>query len=178
MERNRAVPIRFVTEAVMLAVYGNLLMPEKPVEYLVPASTVDELYEMLNSPEPIVGDRNEREVRETIRELIAFLEMPFFRKMVNNALVAPWRKSPSFPVNEKVSLSVMYAVEAEEFGETFDVVETELLLTALHEKLPLLTDQVDLIDRMVEAEVPVVVVDIDDFEYAVETGLAHHFGEE
>ncbi|MGV2644703.1 ADP-heptose synthase, partial [Clostridium perfringens] len=35
----------FVTEAVMLAIYGQLLVPPKPVEYIIPYTTILELYE-------------------------------------------------------------------------------------------------------------------------------------
>ena len=163
--------LRFVTEAIMLAVYGNLLVPEEPVEFVVPASTIDELYELLNSAEPIVEGRDDQEVRNAIKHLTAFLETPFISKKLSSLPPAAWTKSPPIPISGQASLSIIFGTEAEEFGEEFDPVETELLLTALHEKVPFLTDQPDMIDRMVEANIPVVVIDIDDFEYAVETGL-------
>ncbi|WP_040951937.1 hypothetical protein [Gorillibacterium massiliense] len=163
--------LRFVTEAVMLAVYGHLLVPEEPVEFVVPSSTIDELYELLASPESIVDGRDDQEVRSAIKQLTDYLETPFISKKLAATQVAPWSKSSPIPISERASLSVIYGSEAEEFGEEFDPVETELLLTAMYEKAPLLTDQPDLIERMVDANIPVIIVDVDDFEYAVETGL-------
>jgi hypothetical protein len=52
----------------------------------------------------------------------------------------------------------------------FDPIETEQILTAMKYQVPLLTDQFELQDRIIEAEVPVQVFDIEDFEYAVEVG--------
>ena len=41
-----------------------------------------------------------------------------------------------------------------QYGEQFDPIETELILSGLTEKVPLLTDQIDFIDRVIEAEIP------------------------
>ncbi|ANE46926.1 ADP-heptose synthase [Paenibacillus swuensis] len=169
---------RFVIEAVMLAIYGHLLLPDKPVEYIIPSSTVGELHEIANSEDPVMPDpEDDRHAKESIRELIKFFEQPFYAKRIRNSLVAPWRKSPALPIHENVSLTVIYATESAQYGEKFDPVETELMLTAIHEKAPLLTDQVDMIERMLEAGVPVLIVDIDDFEYALDEGIERYYSD-
>ena len=45
---------RFVIEAVMIAIYGQLLLPKRPVEYRIPYTTVMELYDMKDSPDPLM----------------------------------------------------------------------------------------------------------------------------
>ena len=37
---------RFVVEAVMIATYGQLLVPSRPVDFVLPYSTILELYDM------------------------------------------------------------------------------------------------------------------------------------
>lgn len=165
------MPIRFVTEAVMLAVYGNLLVPEQPVEFLVPASTITDLYEYLEDPEPIVADLDPEELRSTIRRLIEFFELPFFAKQIQNALLVPWRKTSALPLADNVTVAVLNTVEDAEYGEELGEIDTELILAAAREKALLLTDQFELVDRILEQGIPVIVVDIEDFEYAVESGL-------
>ncbi|MNP55485.1 hypothetical protein D3C76_1501390 [compost metagenome] len=54
------------------------------------------------------------------------------------------------------------------YGEMFDPIETELLLSSQREKVPILTDQFELIQRIIEGGVPVQVYDIDDFDFALE----------
>lgn len=54
------------------------------------------------------------------------------------------------------------------YGETFDPIETELLLSSQREKVPILTDQFELIQRIIEGGVPVQVYDIDDFDFAMD----------
>ena len=44
---------RFVIEAVMVAIYGELLAPSGPVEYIVPYNTIMELYEFSGSSETL-----------------------------------------------------------------------------------------------------------------------------
>ena len=46
---------RFVLEAIMLAIYGELMAPAKPVEYIIPLSTIYELEELKDSifPRPV-----------------------------------------------------------------------------------------------------------------------------
>lgn len=48
------MPRQLVTEAVMVAIYGQLLAPSAPVEYLIPYTTVLELYELQSSTEPLM----------------------------------------------------------------------------------------------------------------------------
>lgn len=164
--------IKFVTEAVMLAIYGNLLDPEKPVEYVIPSTTISELYELLDSDEAIMPEPNEdQQVRASIRQLLEFFENPFTKKTIEQSTVKPWRKSTLLTLNSRVSVSVIHAVDTEQYGEDFDPIETELVLSAQVEKAPLLTDQPDLIERIIQAGIPTVVVDIEDFEYVVEEGL-------
>ncbi len=160
---------RFVMEAVMLAIYGQLLVPNRPVEYLIPYSTLLELYELRQSGEPVVPDSDEDEhVKRKISELISFFEDSFNKKKIERALSAPWRKSAPLPIGERVSLTIVYAVENAEFGEGFDPIETDMLLIAMKEQEPLLTDQLELVDRIIEAEIPVQAFDVEDFEFAVE----------
>jgi hypothetical protein len=163
---------RFVIEAVLIAVYGELLVPSQPVEYVIPYSTLMELYEMAGSPEPVMPEKDDDfHVKKKIAELIAFFEEPFNKKKVERALAAPWRKSPPMPVNEHVSFTIQYALENIQYGETFDPIETELLLSAQREQIPLLTDQLEFMDKVIEAEIPVQVYDISDFDFAVEDGI-------
>ncbi|MFD2613923.1 ADP-heptose synthase [Paenibacillus gansuensis] len=162
---------RFVIEAVMLAIYGHLLSPAKPVEYVIPSSTIHELDDILRSGDPVMPEpEDDKYVKEAIGKLIAFFEQPFYAKKISGSLLAPWRTSPPLPINEKVSITVIYAVDSAQYGEAFDPVETELILTCSKQRAPLLTDQIDLIGRMLEAEVPVMIVDIEDFEYVLEAG--------
>jgi hypothetical protein len=163
----RLVRKRFVIEAVMIAVYGEMLVPTQEVEYLVPYTTISELYEMIESKDPVMPySEDESHVRQKISELIALLEEPFNRKKLDRALSTPWGKSPPLPFNDKVSLVVVYALDHEEYGEDFDPIETELILTSIREKAPILTDQPDLVGRLIEAEIPVQVYDMEDFEFA------------
>lgn len=164
---------RFVIEAVLVAVYGELLVPNRPVEYLIPYSTIQELYDMRESSEPVMPEPDDdAHVKSVIGELIAFFEEPFNKKKVERALTMPWQKSPPLPINENVSFTVVYAVDNAQYGEWLDPIETELVLTCIREQVPLLTDQPDMMDKVIEAEVPVSMFDIEDFEYAVEEGMA------
>lgn len=87
-------------------------------------------------------------------------------------MTVPWRKSPPILVNDMVSFTVINSVDNAHYGESFDPVETELILTALHEKVPMLTDQVELVEKIIQAEIPVQIYDVDDFEFAVEEGIS------
>lgn len=161
----------FVIEAVMIAVYGELLVPSEPVEYVVPYSTIRELYELRDGKEPIMPDAgDDAHVRTIIVQLIGLLEEPLNRKKIERALAVPWAKSPPMPINEDVTLTMVNSYDNEEYGEAFDPIETELVLTALREKAPILTDQLEFIDKVIEAAIPVQVYDLDDFEFAVEEG--------
>ncbi|WP_282940061.1 ADP-heptose synthase [Paenibacillus sp. RC67] len=159
----------FVIEAVMIAVYGELLVPSQPVEYLVPYTTIRELYELKDSKEPIMPDAgDETHVRVKIAELIELLEEPLNRKKMERALNVPWAKSPPMPLNEAVTLTMVNSYDNEEYGEAFDPIETELVLTSIREQVPILTDQPDFIEKVIEASIQVQVFDLDDFEFAVE----------
>ena len=162
---------RFIIEAVMIAIYGQLLHPKRPVQYCIPYSTILELYDMKDSPEPVMPEpEDDRHVKEKIGEMIEFFENPFNKKKVERSLMAPWRESPPLPVSDMVSLVVVNATENMQYGEAFDPIETELILTSLRLQCPILTDQVEFQDRVVQHEVPVQLFDIDDFEFAVEEG--------
>src|SRR5690606_665519 len=126
---------RFVIEAVMVAIYGEIMFPNRPVEYLLPYSTLMELYEIKESTEPIMPDpADDAHVKQKILELIEFFAEPFNRKKVEKAFPAPWRLSPPLLVNENVSFIVVNCMENAQYGETFDPIETELILTSLREQ--------------------------------------------
>jgi len=161
---------RFVIEAVMAAIYGEIMVPNRPVEYLLPYSTVQELYDMKENSEPVMPDpADDAHVKKKILEMIAFFEDPFNRKKIERSFAAPWKQSPPLVVNDQVSFVIVNAIENAQYGETFDPIETELLLASLREQVPILTDQLDFLERVIETEVPVQVFDIEDFEYALET---------
>ncbi|MDF2722245.1 MAG: ADP-heptose synthase, partial [Paenibacillus sp.] len=76
--------------------------------------------------------------------------------------------SPPLLVNDEVTFTVVYAIDNAHYGEMVDPVETELILTALHEKAPIVTDQIEFLDKVIDGEVPVQTYDVEDFEYALE----------
>lgn len=95
---------RFVIEAVLVAIYGELLAPSQPVEYLIPYNTIMELYEMKDSPEPVMPEADDdAHVKQKIGELIAFFDDSFNKKKLERALLAPWRLSPPLPINDNVT---------------------------------------------------------------------------
>lgn len=156
-------------EAVMIAIHGQLLQPHIEVEYLIPYSTIMELYEMQDSVEPVMPDsEDDRHVRAKIKEMIAFFETELNRKKIERALSVPWRESPPIPVNEHVSVKVVHCIEQAQYGEAFDPIETELILCTMRHNAPLLTDQLDLLDRLIQFEIPIRMYDIDDYEFALE----------
>ena len=162
---------RFVIEAVMVATYGQLLVPSLPVEYVLPYTTILELYEMKDSSEPIMDDPEEDAfVRGKIVELIQFFEDSLNRKKIERSLQMPWRESSPLILNDRIQFTVVNSMDNAHYGEYFDPVETELLLTASKLEIPLLSDQYEFQDKLIEAEVPVQVFDIEDFDYAVEEG--------
>lgn len=166
---------RFVIEAVMVAIYGELLVPSVPVEYIVPYTTIMELYELKNSPEPLMKDPSENvHVHNKIGELIAYLEEPFNRKKLERALNVPWSKSSSILLSDNITWTIINAVDTERYGDFLDPIETEMVLTAQRENVPVLTDQVEFIHRIIEAEVPVQVFDIIDFDFALEDSIFYH----
>ncbi|EXX87710.1 hypothetical protein BG53_03540 [Paenibacillus darwinianus] len=164
---------RFVIEAVMVATYGQLLVPNHPVDYVIPYSTVMELYDMKEGAEPVMDDpEDDRHVKSKIGELIEFFQDPLNRKKIERALQVPWRESSPLILNENVSFIIMNAMDNAQFGDGFDPIETEQILTASRLQIPMLTDQLELQDRIIESEAPVQVYDIEDFEFAVEGGMA------
>lgn len=163
---------RFVIEAVMVATYGQLLVPARPVDYVIPYSTIMELYDMKEGPEPVMDDPDDdRHVKAKIGELIEFFAEPLNRKKIERALQVPWRESSPLILNENVSFIVIHALDNAHYGEAFDPIETEQILTASRLEIPLLSDQLELQDRIIEMEVPVQIYDIEDFEFAVEQGI-------
>jgi len=164
---------RFVIEAVLIASYGHLLFPARPVDYVVPYSSVAELYDMRDGADPIMEDSDDdRHVREKINELILFFEDALNRKKIEKTMGQPWRESAPMLLNEQIQFTIVHAVDNAHYGELFDPVETELMLTASKLGIPLLTDQIEFQDRLIEAGVPVQVYDIEDFEFAVEEGIS------
>lgn len=164
---------RFVIEAVMLAIYGQLVVPGRQVEYVIPYSTILELYDLLEGEEPLMMDkRDDAHARKMVGELIKYFEEPFHRKKLERIFVAPWKKSSPFLINDQVTLTIVNAIDQAQYGEAFDPVETELLLTAVRENCPLLTDQLEFQDKIIEAAIPVHMYDIEDFEYALEDDAA------
>ncbi|UVI27633.1 ADP-heptose synthase [Paenibacillus spongiae] len=163
---------RFVIEAVMVATYGQLLVPSRPVDFVLPYSTILELYDMKDGSDPIMDNpEDDAHVKQKIAELIAFFEDPFNRKKIERALQMPWRESSPLLLNDTIQFTVVHAVDNAHYGEYFDPIETELLLTSLKLDVPLLSDQFEFQDRLIEAEVPVQVYDIEDYEFAVEEGI-------
>ncbi|GIO96426.1 ADP-heptose synthase [Paenibacillus sp. FSL W8-0187] len=163
----------FVTEAVMLAIYGQLLVPPKPVEYIIPYTTILELYELHTTEEHLMNSSaDDQHVKIKIGELISYFEEPLNKKKIERALQVPWSKSPTIPVSETTRVSVMNTMDTAPYGESFDPVETELLLASQRAAAPILTDQYELIQRIVESALPVQVYDIDDFDFALEVPLS------
>jgi len=163
---------RFVIEAVMVATYGQLLVPARPVDYVIPYSTIMELYDMKDGAEPVMDDPDDdRHVKAKIGELIEFFQDPLNKKKIERALQVPWRESSPLILNEHVSFIVINALDNAVYGETFDPVETEQILTASRLEIPILTDQLELQDRIIDAEAPVQLYDIEDFDFAVEQGI-------
>ncbi|MDO3410610.1 ADP-heptose synthase [Saccharibacillus sp. CPCC 101409] len=160
---------RFVIEAVMVAIYGQLLSANRPVEYIVPYTTVLELYEFEEGSEPLMNEPgDDHYVKEKVKELIAYFEEPLNKKKIQKALSIPWAKSSPILLGDMVKLTIVNAVDNAHYGELFDPIETEVLLSALKEEAPVLTDQLEMIQRIISAAVPVQVFDIDDFEFALE----------
>lgn len=165
---------QFVTEAVLMAIYGQLLVPQSPVEYIVPYTTVVELYELRDSEEPLMNRADDDlHVKLKIRELIAYFEEPLNSKKINRCLSVPWAKSSGILLGGQAQITIINSLDNAAYGELFDPIETELLLTSQREKVPILTDQFELIQRIIEEGVPVQVYDIDDFDFAMEEESFH-----
>jgi hypothetical protein len=170
MNGGNRLSCQLVIEAIMLAVHDRLFSPEKPVEYIVPYTTIEELYEVIDLEEHIITTQHDDTfVKARIAELIDYFEGSFNRKKLERALSNPWKKSPPILIGENVKLTVIYAIENEEYGEQFDPIETELILTSIREHIPLLTDQLDLQEKIIAAKIPIQVYDIENFDDALET---------
>lgn len=127
---------------------------------------------MKDGSEPVMDDpEDDKHVKGKIQELIGFFEDPFNRKKIERALQMPWRESSPLLLNDTVQFTVVHAVDNAQYGEYFDPIETELLLTSMKLGVPLLSDQFEFQDKLLEAEVPVQVYDIEDYEFAVEQGI-------
>ena len=100
--------------------------------------------------------------------MIAFFEDPFNKKKLERALIAPWRESPPLPINENVTFVVVNTSENMQFGEVFDPIETEVILLAQRMDSPILTDQIEFQDKVIQNGISVQLFDIDDFEFAIE----------
>ncbi|MNW23500.1 hypothetical protein D3C74_02050 [compost metagenome] len=165
---------QFVTEAVMLAIYGQLLSAAEPVEYIVPYTSFLELYELQETTDPLMDNNADDEyVKKKIRELVGYLEEPLNQKKIRRALLMPWGVSAPILVGDTTTVTIVNAVDAAQFGDDFDPIETELVLTAQRRQLPLLTDQIEWIQRLLEHTIPVQIYDIEDFEFALEDPMLH-----
>ncbi|WP_028589302.1 hypothetical protein [Paenibacillus massiliensis] len=165
---------QFVTEAVMLAIYGQLLSAAESVEYIVPYTSFLELYELQETSDPLMDNTADDEyVKKKIRELVGYLEEPLNQKKIRRALQMPWGASAPILVGDTTAVTIVNAVDAAQFGDDFDPIETELVLTAQRRQLPLLTDQIEWIQRLLEHTIPVQVYDIEDFEFALEDPMLH-----
>lgn len=163
---------QFIMEAAMLAIYGELLQPSNHVEYIIPYTSIMELYELQNSSELIMrNNEDDQHVKHQMKELTAYLEQPLNQKKINRALIIPWAKSAAIPLGELTTITIVNAYDNEAYGDSFDPVETELLLASQREHLPLLTDQFELIERIIEGGIQVQVYDIEDFQFAMEENV-------
>lgn len=162
---------RFVLEPILFAIFGELLYPTEPVEYLIPYSTLIELYEMRDHDE-IVSDviENER-VKQNLAGLIAFFDQPLVKKKIDRALKVPWQKSSPILFSEHVTLTVVYSLDNAEFGESFDPIETEMILTAKRENVPIISDQLEFQQKSIDMKLPITFIDVADFGFALEEDL-------
>lgn len=159
---------RFVVEPILFAIFGELLFPQEPVEYIMPYSTINELYELRESEQIVTDPAQNEVVKQNLEKVIAFFEQPFVSKKINRSLRVPWQKSSPILYAEGVTFTVVYALDNAEYGEAFDPIETELLLLAKREGAPIISDQLEFQMRVVEAKLPVTVLDVEDFGFIVE----------
>lgn len=167
------MPRPLIIEAVMVAIYGELLQPSVPVEYIVPYTSILELYELQSTPEIIMSNLDhDHHVKQQMRQLTKYLEEPFNRKKIERALQIPWAKSAAIPLGDYTVITIVNAIDTEAYGEDFDPIETELLLIAQRLEMPILTDQIDFIQRIIEGGMPVQVFEMDDFQFAIEDNIS------
>ncbi|GIM47130.1 hypothetical protein DNHGIG_26790 [Collibacillus ludicampi] len=162
---------RFVVEPVVLAMFPELLRPPAPVEYVIPYSTIEELY-LFRREKFLVNDTDHDQISQGIERLISFFESPFMAKKIKRITHTPWRTSSPMIWNESVTFTVVYAIEQEDYGEVFDPIETELILLAEWQNIPLLIEDVSLQNRIIEFEIPIQVFDVSDFDFAVEEAFS------
>lgn len=156
----------------MMAIYGELMTPTQPVEYLIPVSTVYELEELIHVPEPLMFHaEDEQHVRQVMGQMVQFFQDSFIRKKLTKHLIAPM-STVSFPFQHGVTLTLVRVDDNARWGEIFDPIETEQIMAAMHFQVPLLTDQPDWQDRLLEFQVPIQFYDIDDFAFALEQGVS------
>lgn len=161
----------FVTEPLVLALFSELLLPSYPVRYLIPYSSLQELY--LFGNERLSEDEEEQNViMENITILIDFFENPFVKKKIDSIASIPWAVSKPILYHEQVSFQVVNSTESAEFGDEFDPIETELLLLAAKENVPLLIEDPSIQQRIIDYDVSVQVYDVADFEFALEEDLS------
>ncbi|WP_198299718.1 ADP-heptose synthase [Tumebacillus avium] len=162
---------RFVVEPILFAMFGELLFPTEPIEYIIPYSTVMELYDLRESEEVISDPRENERVKANLEKIIQFFEQPFVSKKLDKSLRVPWQKSRPILFNENVTFTVVNALDNAEYGEGFDPVETELILLARRENVPLITDQLQFQQRIVETRIGITVIDVADFGFLVDDQL-------
>ncbi|OAB45024.1 ADP-heptose synthase [Paenibacillus antarcticus] len=166
------MPRQFIIEAAMVTLYGELLQPSQSVEYIVPYTSILELYELQSTSDIIMSNLDhDQHVKQQMKQLTSYLEEPLNRKKIEHALQIPWTKSTSIPLCDSIIITVINAVDTEAYGEDFDPIETELLLIAQRLQIPLLTDQYEFIQRIIEGGLPVQVFDIEDFQFALEDNV-------
>jgi hypothetical protein len=159
---------RFVVEPILFSIFGELLYPNEPVEYLIPYSSIVELYEMVDNDHIVTDPAQNEHVKKHIAELIQFFEQPFVKKKIDRTLRVPWTKSAPILFSEQVTLTVYFSIDNAEFGELFDPIETELLLLARRENAPIISDQLDFNQRVIDGQVGVTVIDVADFGFFIE----------
>jgi hypothetical protein len=159
---------RYVLEPVLFAIFGELLFPNEPVEYLMPYSTVMELYELLETEQIVTDPLQNEVVKQNVRKFIDFFEQPFVKKKMDKILRVPWTKSSPILFSENVTFTVVFSIDNAEYGETFDPIETELVLLARREQVPIISDQLEFGQRIVAAKVPVTILDVADFGFLLE----------
>jgi hypothetical protein len=159
---------RYVLEPVLFAIFGELLYPNEPLEYLIPYSTVMELYELLETDQIVTDPLQNTLVKQNVRGLIEFFEQPLVKKKMDKILRVPWTKSSPILFSENVTFTVVFSIDNAEFGETFDPIETELILLARREQVPIISDQLEFEQRVVTSKVQVTVVDVADFGFLLD----------
>ncbi|HEU4962298.1 MAG TPA: ADP-heptose synthase [Bacilli bacterium] len=159
---------RFVLEPVLFAIFSELLEPIEPIEYVIPYVSVIELYDLKDSDQVVMDLSQDARVKGNIEQLIAFFEQPFVRKKMERTLKVPWMKSAPILFSETVTITVVNSLDNAEFGEAFDPVETELLLTARREQLPIISDQLEFQKRVHEARIGLTVIDVAEIGFRVD----------